>query len=49
MNQLTVLLKELAPLVAKLIVTLLVAYMVFTGRLSGSFMAPVLEAVGHAL
>ncbi|MCE3066865.1 hypothetical protein [Yersinia enterocolitica] len=43
------LLKELVPLVTKLIVTLLVAYMVFTGCLSGSLLAPVIEAVGHAL
>lgn len=42
------LLKDLAPLLAKLIVVLLLAFMAFTGHLSGSLLAPLFEAVGHA-
>ncbi|CAB1217500.1 hypothetical protein SFB10_2487 [Serratia liquefaciens] len=41
------LIKDLMTLFAKLVVTLLLAYMVFTGRLQGSLLAPLFEAVGH--
>lgn len=41
------LLKDLAPLFAKLIITIMIAYMVFTGRLSGSLLGPVLDSVGR--
>lgn len=42
------LLKDLAPLLAKLIITSALTYMAFTGRLTGSLLAPLIEAIGHA-
>ena len=43
------LIKDMAPLVSKLVITILLAYMVFTGRLSGSLLAALLEAVGKLM
>lgn len=43
------LIKDMAPLVSKLTITILLAYMVFTGRLNGSLLAALLDAVGKLM
>ncbi|GKW07918.1 hypothetical protein PEC301889_24010 [Pectobacterium carotovorum subsp. carotovorum] len=41
-------LRDLAPLMVKLIVTCLLAYLTLSGHLNGGLLAPIIEAVGRA-
>lgn len=43
------LIKDMAPLVSKLVITITLGYMVFTGRLTESLLSSVLEAVGKLM
>ncbi len=43
------LMKDLVSLLAKLIITSTLTYMVFTGRLTDSLLAPLIEAVGKLM